>query len=72
MAQYVGHLHYRVLPILREIVTSLPYLIVEQQDMCRGFSLRKNAKDSFLSNESRSRGILDLFHLDVSGSMSVD
>jgi hypothetical protein len=39
--------------------------------VCRGCALGKNAKDSFPSSESRSKGILDLIHSDVSGSMSV-
>jgi len=33
--------------------------------------MRKNAKGSFLSSDNRSKGILDLVHLDVCGLMSV-
>jgi hypothetical protein len=39
--------------------------------VCRGCALGKNAKDAFPSNESRSKGILDLIHSNVCGSMSV-
>jgi hypothetical protein len=39
--------------------------------VCRGCALGKNAKDDFPSNESRSKGILDLIHSYVSGMMSV-
>jgi hypothetical protein len=67
----MGHLHYRALSILREIVTGLPDFSVEQQGMCRGCALGKNAKVAFPSSESRSKGILDLIHSDVSGPMSV-
>jgi hypothetical protein len=67
----MGHLHHRVLSILREIVTSLPDFSVEQQGMCRGCALGKNAKATFPSNKSKSKGILDLIHSDVCGSMSV-
>jgi hypothetical protein len=63
----LGHLHYRVLSILREIVTGLPDFSVEQQGMCRGCALGKNAKVAFPSSESRSKGILDLIHSYVSG-----
>jgi hypothetical protein len=59
------------LSILRGIVTGLPEFSIEQQGVCRGCALGKNAKDSFPSNESRSKGILDLIHSYVSGSMSV-
>jgi hypothetical protein len=39
--------------------------------VCRGCALSKNSKATFPSNELRSKGILDLIHLDVSGPMSV-
>jgi hypothetical protein len=39
--------------------------------VCRGCALGKNVKATFPSNESRSKGILDLIHSDVSGSISV-
>jgi hypothetical protein len=67
----MGHLHYRALSILREIVTGLPYFSVEQQGMCRGCALGKNSKAAFPSCKSRSKGILDLIHSYVSGPMSV-
>jgi hypothetical protein len=64
----LGHLHYRALSILRGIVTGLPEFSIEQQGVCRGCALGKNAKDAFPSSESRSKGILDLIHSYVSGS----
>jgi hypothetical protein len=67
----LGHLHYRALPILRGIVIGLLDFSVEQQGVCRGCALGKNAKDDFPSRESRSKGILDRIHSDVSGLMSV-
>jgi hypothetical protein len=38
--------------------------------VCRGCAPGKNAKATFLSGDKRSKGILDLIHSDVSGSMS--
>jgi hypothetical protein len=67
----MGHLHYRALPILREIVTGLPDFNIEQQGVCRGCALGENAKAAFPRSESRSKGILDLIHFDVCGSMLV-
>jgi hypothetical protein len=67
----MGHLHYRALSILREIVTGLPDFSIEQQGVCRGCALGKNAKAAFPSNKSRSKGILDLIHSDVCGPRSV-
>jgi hypothetical protein len=39
--------------------------------VCRGCALGKNIKKPFPSSENRSKGILDLIHLDVSGPMLV-
>jgi hypothetical protein len=66
----LGHLHYRELSILREIVTSFLEFNIELQGVCRGCALGKNAKDDFPSTKSRSKGILDIVYLDVSGMMS--
>jgi hypothetical protein len=40
-----------------------------QHGVCRGCALCKNAKVDFHSSENRSKRILDLIHLDVSGSL---
>jgi hypothetical protein len=58
----MGHLHHKVLPILREIVTGLPNFSIEQQGVCRGCTLGKHVKVVFPSSEHRSKGILDLVH----------
>jgi hypothetical protein len=58
----MGHLHHKVFPILREIVTGLPDFSIEQQGVCRGCTLGKHAKAAFPSSEHRSKGILDLVH----------
>jgi hypothetical protein len=39
--------------------------------VCRGCALGKNSKVDFPNRESGSKGILDIIHSDVSGSMSV-
>ena len=64
------HLHHDALNILKEIVTGLPDLRVEQQGLCKGCELSKYAKAAFSSSENRSKGILDLIHSDVGGPMS--
>jgi hypothetical protein len=55
----MGHLHHRVLPIPREIVTSLLEFRIEQHSVCKGCTFGKHAKASFPS-EHRSMEILDL------------
>jgi hypothetical protein len=65
------HLHYMAFPILRGIVTGLPEFNIEHQGVCRECVLSKHSKDTFPSSESRSKGILDLIHSNVSGKMLV-
>ena len=38
--------------------------------MCKGCALGKYAKVSFPSSDNRSKGILDMIHSDVGGTMS--
>ena len=56
----MGHLHHRVLPILREIVIGLPEFKVEQHGVCRRCMLGKHAKVAFPSRKHRFKEILDL------------
>jgi hypothetical protein len=67
----LAHLHYRSLPSLGNMVTDLPEIHVHHNGVCRGCALGKNVKESFLRNDSRSKGILDLIHSDVCGPMKV-
>jgi hypothetical protein len=67
----LAHLHYRDLPALGKMVTGLPPLCVEHDGVCRGCALGKNAKGTFSSSDSRSKGILDLIHSDLCGPMTV-
>jgi transposase InsO family protein len=53
------------------MVTSLPEIHVQHNGVCRGFSLGNNVKGSFLSSDSRSKGILELIHTYVCGPMTV-
>jgi transposase InsO family protein len=53
------------------MVTGLPPLRVEHDGICRGCTLGKNAKGMFSSNDRKSKGILDLVHSDLCGTMTV-
>ena len=66
----ISHLHYTTLPTLGKMVTSLPTLCVEN-DRIRVCALGKNAKGYFSGSDNRSKGILDLVHLDLCGPMTV-
>jgi hypothetical protein len=67
----LAHIHYRSLPALGKMVTSLPEIQIQHKGVCRGCSLGKNFKGSFLSSDNRSKEILDLIHSDVCGPMIV-
>jgi hypothetical protein len=67
----LAHFHYRALPALGKMVIGIPSLRVEHDRICSGCALGKNVKGYFLSSDSRSKGILDLVHLDLCGSMTV-
>jgi hypothetical protein len=54
----------------KEIVTRLPELSIEHNEVCKGCALVKYVKIVFPSSDSRSKGILDLMHSDVCGPMS--
>jgi hypothetical protein len=61
------HLHYRDFPAFRKMVTGLQEFEAGHQGVCRGCTLGKNSKHAFTSNDSRSKGILDLVHSYVCG-----
>jgi hypothetical protein len=65
-----GHLNYGSLPLSKDMVVGFPNFKVEKRGVCKGCALDKHAKVAFPSSEHKSRGILDLIHLDVYGPMS--
>jgi hypothetical protein len=53
------------------MVTGIPELQEEHEGICRRCTLGKNTKGPYPNSDSRSKGILDLVHLDVCGPMIV-
>jgi hypothetical protein len=66
-----SHLHDKDLPTLKRMVTRLPELQVEHDEICMGCALGKNAKGYFPRSGDKSKGILDLVHPYVCGPMTV-
>ena len=66
----LAHIHYRALPALGKMVIGLPKIQIKHKGVCKGCALGKNVKGS-LSNDNRSKEILDLIHSDVGGLMTV-
>jgi hypothetical protein len=66
----LGHLHYKYLPDLQNMVCGMPSISISKNEICKGCMLSKNIKKEFPSSDNRAHGILDLVHFDVCGPMS--
>jgi hypothetical protein len=66
----VAHLGHGALRILGKIVTWMPSFTTEHHQVCKGCILGKYVKAPFPKRDSRSKGILELIHTDICGSMS--
>ena len=67
----MGHNHHGALKFLCEMVTSVLEVSKENNDVCKGCVLEKFVKASFPRSDTRSKGVLNLVHLYVCGSMSM-
>lgn len=66
----MGHLHGGALRMLKEMVTGIPKLGTEHDDVCRGCVLGKYAKAIFPRSDKKVDGVLGLIHLDICGLIS--
>jgi hypothetical protein len=66
----LGHIHYKALPDLQNMVCGMPSISLIKNEICKGCMLGKNIKKEFSSSDNRDQGILDLVHSDVCGPMS--
>jgi len=65
-----GHLYYRVIPTLSQLVHGIPNMKLDHEGVCKGYSLGNHTRKPFDHSESRSKEILYLIHFDVCGPMS--
>ena len=66
----LAHLHYRALPMASESVSRLPEIQENNEGIYKGCAQGKNVKKTFPNSESKAKGILEIVHSDVCGSMS--
>ena len=66
----LAHVHYRALTMARKEISRLPEIQAKHEGICKGCAQGKNVKKTFLSNESKAKGILEIVHSDVCGPMS--
>lgn len=57
--------------MVQRMVTSFPKIPVEQDGLCKGCVVSKQAKIVYLHSETRSKGVLDLVHFNICGPMHV-
>lgn len=64
------HLHFKALPNLQKMVSEMPAIHFDQNEVCKGCLLGKNVKKSFPSSNKRSKEVIELVHFDIYGPMS--
>jgi transposase InsO family protein len=65
----LAHINYKALPYICKAVTGLPELKGDHKDVCNGCAQGKNIKNPFPKRDSKTKGVLELIHLDVCGPM---
>ena len=65
----LAHLNYKVLPQVSKAVTWIPDMKIDHEGVCKGCAEGKNTKNSFPKRNTKTKGILELIHFDVSGPM---
>ena len=55
MHRSLGHVHYRVLPLVRKVVEGLPKIQAKHEGVCKGCAKGKNTKKTFPSRESKAK-----------------
>lgn len=58
-----GHVHYRALPKLNQMVSGVPQFLIGHEGVCKGCALGKNIKKPFPSSDNISKEALDLILL---------
>jgi hypothetical protein len=66
----LGHLHYKALLDLQNMVCGMAFISLSKKEICKGCMLGKNINKAFPNSDNRAQGILDLVHSDVCGPMS--
>ena len=62
-------MHYMTLPMEIKVVSGLPKIQEKHKGNCKGCAQGKNVKKTFPSSKSEAKGILEIVHLNVCGSM---
>ena len=63
-------MHYRAVPFTSKAVEGLPKIQAKHDGVCKGCAEGKNTKKTFPSRERKEKGILEIIHSNVCGTMS--
>ena len=66
----LAHVHYIALPLASKAVEGLPKMQKKQEGVYKGCAKGKNTKKTFPSSKRKEKGILEIIHSDVCGTMS--
>ena len=58
----LAHIHYKALPIVSKVVTSLPEIQINDEGVYKGCAQGKNTKNPYPNSDIKSKGILDIIH----------
>lgn len=65
-----GHIHYKIIPSLIQMVKGIPNIKEDHEGVCKGSAIENKTRKPFTSSDTRSKEILDLIDSDVCGPMS--
>ena len=66
----IAHINYKALPHVNKVVMGLPDMKIKHEGICKECVKGKNIKNPFPKSEPKTKGTLELIHLDVCDPMS--
>jgi len=66
----LAHINYKALSHVNKVVTGIPNLKINHEDICKGCANGTNIKNPFPKSETKTKGTLEFIRLDVCGPMS--
>ena len=65
----LAHIHYKSLPIVSKVVTSILEIQIEREGVCKECAQGKNTKNTYPKSDNKEKWILDIIHSDICGTM---
>ena len=65
----LAHVHYIALPVASKAISRLPKIQQKYEGICKGCAQGKNTKNTLPNSEIKDKGMLEILHSNVCGSM---